>query len=55
MVCEQPLHICLESNLVNIDIPSIPNTDLRSYWAAESNGAMGYALSKNVPVFVFTL
>ena len=26
----KPYHICPESNLVNIDIPSIPNTDLWS-------------------------
>ena len=46
-------HICPESNLVNIDIPSIPNTDLQSPSVAESNGTMGGPQIKNVPVFVY--
>ena len=49
------MHICLESNLVNFDIPNIPKTVLRSPKRAVSHHAMGNALSKNVPVCVFTL
>ena len=48
------VHICLESNLANFDIPNIPKTVLRSPKRAVSHHAMGNALSKNVPVYIFT-
>ena len=53
--CCTMAHICLESNLININIPSIPNTDLQSSCMDKYNGTMGNALSKNVPVFVLSL
>ena len=43
-------HICLESNLVNFDIPKTLKTVLDSPKRALSNRTMGGALSKNVPV-----
>ena len=43
-------HICLESNLVNFDIPKTLKTVLDSPKRALSNRTMGGPLSKNVPV-----
>ena len=45
-----PKHICLESNLVNFDIPKTLKTVLDSPKRALSNHIMGGPLSKNVPV-----
>ena len=43
-------HICLESHLVNFDIPKTLKTVLDSPKQALSNRTMGGPLSKNVPV-----